>query len=251
MNQKTQKNAVAVVTGGAQGIGRAVAEALAARGDRVVTLDIKEAAPGEGILPIVCDVTDETQVEATFARIATDHGRVDYLVTSAGVVAVAPAMAFDAREFDRIMSVNVTGSYLPARVAARTMDAQGSGSIVLIGSVYGSGGAPQRTAYCASKGAVENMARSLAVEWGPLGIRVNVVAPTGTRTPMVQELIDRGVYDLEGVESRTPLGRLAEPEEVANAVAFLCSPEAQMINGVILPVDGGWIANGFVQKRKI
>ena len=250
MSRQTRGKAVAVVTGGAQGIGRAAAEALAARGDRVVILNIREAAPDEGILPLVCDVTDETQVEAAFARIATDYGRVDALVTSAGVVAVAPAMTFDTRELDRIMSVDVTGSCLPARVAARTMEAQGAGSIVLIGSVYGSGGAPRRTAYCASKGAVENMARSLAVEWGPLGIRVNVEAPTGTRTPMIQDLIDRGAYDLEGVEGRTPLGRLADPEEVANAIAFLCSPEAQMSSGAVLPVDGGWIAKGFVQKRK-
>lgn len=116
---------------------------------------------------------------------------------------------------------------------------------MLIGSVYGEGGAPERTSYCASKGAVHNMARSLAVEWGALGVRVNAVAPTGVRTPMVQDLIDRGIYNMAGVKNRTPLGRIAEPEEVASAITFLASPAASMINGVILPVDGGWTANGY------
>ena len=94
--------------------------------------------------------------------------------------------------------------------------------------------------------AVHNLVRSLAVEWGPLGVRVNAVAPTGTRTPMVRKLIEDGIYNLKGVQARTPLGRLAEPEEVAAAVAFLAGPGASMINGVLLPVDGGWTDNGFV-----
>jgi len=97
-----------------------------------------------------------------------------------------------------------------------------------------------------SKGAVHNMVRSLAVEWGPLGIRVNAVAPTGVRTPMVQALIDQNLYNLKGVQARTPLGRLAEVEEVADAIAFLSSDQARMITGHVLPVDGGWLANGYV-----
>ena len=246
---------VAAVTGGAQGIGLATAKALATQRYRIAILDLKGAMGaavdlGDGALGIDCDVTNEPAVDAAFDQIANRFGRVDALVTAAGIVAVAPAMTFAASEFDRVLSVNVTGSFLPARAAARMMQAARAGSIVMIGSVYGIGGAPQRTAYCASKGAVHNMAHSLAVEWGPLGIRVNVVAPTGTRTPMVQDLIDRGLYDLAGVEGRTPLGQLAEPDDIAYAAAFLCSPAARMVSGVILPVDGGWSANAFVLKRK-
>ena len=245
---------VAIITGGSQGIGFATAKAMAARGDQVVILDLVNAgaaaeAIGSGAIGITCDVTVEAQVEQAVDSTVAAFGRIDSLITAAGVVAVAPAMNCDAAEFQRVLSVNVTGSFLPARAVARVMERAGSGSIVLIGSVYGIGGAPLRTAYCASKGAVHNMARSLAVEWGPLGIRVNVVAPTGTRTPMVQDLIDRGLYDLAGVNGRTPLGRIAEPEEIAAAAAFFCSPDARMISGVILPVDGGWTANGFVLRR--
>lgn len=251
MTNTTSQRPVAIVTGGAQGIGLATAQALIARGDRVVILDLKNAEAaaaslGAGTLGLVCDVTDEAQVEASVTQTMKAFGRIDSLITAAGIVSVAPAMTFDAAEFARVLAVNVTGSFLPARAVAKVMQ---GGSIVLIGSVYGMGGAPMRTAYCASKGAVHIMAQSLAVEWGPLGIRVNVVAPTGTRTPMVQDLIDRGLYDLAGVKGRTPLGRIAEPEEIAAAAAFFCSPAASMISGVILPVDGGWTANGFVTKR--
>ena len=250
----TSKRPVAIITGGSQGIGYATAKLFAARGDQVVILDLVNSgaaaeAIGCGTIGITCDVTVETQVEQAVGSAVAAFGRIDSLITAAGVVAVAPAMNCDAAEFQRVLSVNVTGSFLPARAVARVMERAGSGSIVLIGSVYGIGGAPLRTAYCASKGAVHNMARSLAVEWGPLGIRVNVVAPTGTRTPMVQDLIDRGIYDLAGVNGRTPLGRIAEPEEIAAAAAFFCSPDARMISGVILPVDGGWTANGFVLRR--
>ncbi len=252
MTNTTSSKPVAIVTGGTQGIGLATAKALAERGDQVVILDLKNteiaaAEIGHGTLGIACDVTVEAEVDAAVARIMKAFGRADSLITAAGIVAVAPAMTCDAAEFQRVLAVNVTGSFLPARAVARVM--QGAGSIVLIGSVYGMAGAPMRTAYCASKGAVHIMAQSLAVEWGPLGIRVNVVAPTGTRTPMVQDLIDRELYDLAGVKGRTPLGRIAEPEDIAAAAAFFCSPAASMISGVILPVDGGWTANGFVLKR--
>jgi NAD(P)-dependent dehydrogenase (short-subunit alcohol dehydrogenase family) len=242
---------ISFITGGAQGLGFAIAAHLLARGDKVCIMDrsgSKEAAAklGENVLAVDGDVTKKADVDLAVARTIEVFGGIDAVVTAAGVVTVEPALDVTPEDFTRIMSVNVLGSFLPAQEAARHMVANGGGSIVLLGSVYGSTGAPQRTGYCASKGAVHNLAQSLATEWGPMGVRVNAIAPTGVRTPMVQELIDAGKYNMTGVENRTPLGRMAEPEEVAAAAAFLASSAASMINGVVLPVDGGWIANGYI-----
>jgi len=242
----------ALITGGGSGIGLAVAQHLLAAGGSVCLFDrcgsdeASAALGGARVLGIDGDVTDEAAVGAAVARMVAELGGIDCVVTSAGMVRVEPALEASLDTFRQTLEVNVLGSFIAARAAVRAMVGSGGGSVVMIGSVYGEGGAPARTAYCASKGAVHNLVRSLAVEWGPLGVRVNAVAPTGTRTPMVRKLIEDGIYNLKGVQARTPLGRLAEPEEVAAAVAFLAGPGASMINGVILPVDGGWTANGFV-----
>jgi len=244
-----------IITGAASGIGFATAKHLAQMGHNLVLVDqaadaLTQVAQELGLISsvIICagSVTDESDVAATIAQAVETYGTVNHLVTSAGLVRVKPALELDPQDFRDHLEVNVVGSWLYAQAAGREMAKNQGGSIVMIGSVYGTGGAPQRTGYCASKGAVHNLVRSLAVEWGRLKIRVNAVAPTGVRTPMVQDLIDKGLYNLKGVQARTPLGRLAEPEEVAEAIAFLLSDSAQMINGHILPVDGGWLANGYV-----
>ena len=241
---------ISLITGGAQGIGFSTAQHFVRRGDKVAIMDrgpVAEAREklGGDVLAIEGDVRNPADVDAAVALTIETFGGLDTMVTSAGIVAVEPAFDVTAEAFMDMMAVNVLGSFLPAQRAAKYMSENGGGSIVFIGSVYGSVGAPKRTAYCASKGAVHNMMQSLATEWGPLGIRVNAVAPTGVRTPMVQDLIDRGIYNLTGVRNRTPLGRIAEPNEIAAAAAFLSSPESSMIHGIVLPVDGGWIANGY------
>jgi len=244
-----------IITGGASGIGFAAARHLATLGHNLILVDrsadaldkaVQELQGLSSVVGCPGSVTDERIVLETIDRALAEYGKIDNLITSAGMVQVKPAFEVTPQEFRDHLEVNVTGSWLYAQACGREMAKNKRGCIVMIGSVYGTGGAPQRTGYCASKGAVHNMVRSLAVEWGPIGVRVNAVAPTGVRTPMVQDLIDRGLYKLKAVQARTPLGRLAEAEEVADAIGFLVSEHAKMIAGHILPIDGGWLANGYV-----
>lgn len=248
-----------LITGAANGIGMATAHFLAREGARLYLVDIdaagleatRAALPAETeALSRVASVTDADAIAAAVDDMATQFGGVDAVVNSAGVVAVEPALDASIDLFRKVIEINLVGSWIVCQAAARVMARQGGGAIVNLSSVYGFQGAPNRTAYCASKGGVVNLTNSLAVEWGPLGIRVNSVAPTGTRTPMVQSLIDRGVYDVDAVSRRTPLRRIAEPEEIAAACAFLISDEARMTTGHHLAVDGGWLANGFLMAPK-
>lgn len=244
-----------LVTGGADGIGFAVAKRFAQEGAVICLLDVNEKSLSsalselESITSVLVktgSVTDEVIVGTVVNDMVDELGGVDILVNSAGVVTVADALEYSVEDFRRVVDVNLTGTWISCQACARVMAQAGGGSIVNIGSVYGLGGAPQRTSYCASKAAIVGLTQSLAVEWGPKNIRVNAVAPTGTRTSMIQDLIDRGIYKLEAVCNRTPLGRLAEPEEVAAACSFLASDGAAMITGHHLPVDGGWMANNFI-----
>tara|TARA_R100001129_G_scaffold186346_4_gene177707 strand:+ start:6231 stop:6995 length:765 start_codon:yes stop_codon:yes gene_type:complete len=243
-----------LITGAANGIGRATAAFFAREGAKLCLLDLPDTGIAEvarefgdpaTIMSFEASVTEETAVEAAVEAMVQRFGGIDAVVNSAGVVAVEPALEVAADDFRRVIDINLVGTWLVCKAAASRMMSQGGGAIVNISSVYGFQGAPKRTAYCASKGAVISLTDSLAVEWGKLGIRVNSVAPTGTRTPMVRDLIDRGIYDLDGVSRKTPLGRLAEPEEVAAACGYLVSDDAAMVTGHHLRIDGGWLANGY------
>lgn len=236
----------AAISGGASGIGLATARLLTAAGASVVLLDRDASAAAavaaelEGARSRELDVADEGAVEEAFGAI----GPVDVLINCAGIALRHPAIDHSMADWDRVVAVNMTGSFLCARAAARGMIAGGAGgAIVNTASIMGlsGGGLYPNISYQTTKGAIVNMTRALAVEWAGQGIRVNAVAPTFVRTGFIAPLLAQP--DLVArIEAMTPLGRLAVPEEVAAAILFLCSPGAAMITGHTLPVDGGFLA---------
>lgn len=236
----------AAVTGGASGIGLAAARLLAAAGARVTVLDrdgaaAEDTAAGiDGAAALALDVTDAAAVDAAFDRL----GDLDILVNCAGIALRYAAVEHPLADWEKVVAVNMTGSFLCARAAARAMIAGGhGGAVVNTASIMGlsGGGLYPNVSYQTSKGGVVNMTRALAVEWAQDRIRVNAVAPTWVRTPFIAPLLARPEL-VARVEAVTPLGRMAEPEEVAQAILFLASPAAAMITGHVLPVDGGFLA---------
>ncbi len=233
---------VVVVTGGMQGIGAAVAEAFLADGHRVAVLDVREDAP------YPCDVSHAGQVEAAAARVEAELGPVGVLVNNAGVAHIAPSETLDVDEWQRSLDVMATGTFLCSRAFGSRMLARGGGAIVNISSINATEAFPQRLAYCAAKAAVEMVTRVLAIEWADRGVRVNSVAPGVTRTDMVARAIASGVVDEALYVGRTPMRRLADPAEIAEAVLFLASDRASFVTGATLVVDGGWSAYGYASE---
>ena len=243
---------VAAVTGGARGIGLAAGALLVAMGARVVLMDRDEAAATEAAAGIGTgsaralrlDVTDEANLSAAFRSVMAEEGRLDILVNNAGRAIRRPALELERADWDAVVAVNMTGAFLCARAAAALMIAGGRGGAIVntasIMSLSG-GGLYPNIAYQTTKGAIVNMTRALAVEWAAHGIRVNAVAPTWTRTAFIGEL-EQNPALMQRIREVTPLGRLAEPEEVAYAIGFLASPAASMITGSTLAVDGGFLA---------
>jgi len=238
---------VAVVTGGASGIGAACSRELAARGARVVIIgrDAEKArgfAQEIGGLAYACDVAEEGDVERIAATIEAEVGPVAVLVNSAGVLQ-RPMRPFDLpmQSYDEVMRIDLRGVYLCCRAFGRAMVARRAGAIVNIASIAGMRAVPQH-AYAPAKAAVIATTECLAAEWGPAGVRVNAVSPGFTRTPALQAAIDKGERDASLLAKTAALGRMVEPGEVAAAVAFLCSPLASAITGVNLPVECGWLA---------
>ena len=241
---------VAVVTGGGSGIGRAVARAFAQVGAHVVTADIDGAAAEKVSSEIAAaggkatscrlDVGDEADVIQCFTAAAA-HSGVDVLVNSAGISRRKPALEIVRDDWDAVNAVNVTGSFLCARAAARHMGERG-GSIINVASALGfSGGLYPNVAYQTSKGAVINLTRALAVEWASKGIRVNGVAPGWIKTPFITNAANNPQVRAE-IEHATPLGRLGEVDEVTGAFLFLACPASSFITGQTIVIDGGFLA---------
>lgn len=233
----TLEGNVALVTGGSSGLGAAIVDRLRADGATVVIADLLEDPP--------VDVRDDAAVADLIGAIDADHGRLDILVCSAAVETRASAVDCTDEDWDRVIGTNLTGVFHCLRHAVPVIARSGGGSVVLMGSILGMIGTPGYAAYCASKGALTNLAKQVAIEHAADGIRVNVVAPSATDTGLFMQLIAQAPDPeaiIEMVAGRTPMQRLGRADEVAGTVAFLCSPEAAYISGAVIPLDGGMAA---------
>ena len=224
-----------LVTGGNRGIGLAIARAFAEAGDKVA-VTYRSGEPPEGLFGVKCDITDAEQVDQAFKEVEAEHGPVEVLVANAGVTKDTLLLRMSEEDFTSVLDTNLTGAFRVVKRASKLMMRARKGRVVLISSVVGLTGSPGQSNYAASKAGLVGFARSLARELGPRNITVNVVAPGFVDTDMTAVLSDeRRAEIVAGV----PLGRYADPAEIASTVRFLSSDEAAYITGAVIPVDGG------------
>ena len=246
---------VGLVTGAARGIGRAIADRLAANGASVVYTDVDEDGAREAASGVAgaswrrLDVTRPEDAEGVVAWAVSTLGRLDIVVNNAGVNTMAHRVTIDEfprSEWDRILSVDLTGLYEVSRSAARAMRAQGSGRIINVASIAGLVPLRLQCAFVAAKAGVVNLTKAMALELGPYGILVNGIAPGSTLTDGTRQLFygDNGLFrdSVRQMLAHVPLGRPGEVAEIAVAALFLADPENSYMNGHILTVDGGWTA---------
>jgi NAD(P)-dependent dehydrogenase (short-subunit alcohol dehydrogenase family) len=243
----------ALVTGASSGMGLAAARAFAQAGAEVALADVNERAlqaaadeltdAGHQAIAVTCDVSDEDQVAAMVEQTVSRFGRLDMAFNNAGIM-VPPTDAADesAEQFDRVSAVNLRGVWACMKHELRQMRTQGSGAIVNNSSLGGLVGNPGRAAYHASKHGVLGLTKSAALEYAPLGIRINAICPGTIETQMVAEMIANGELDMNEATAAQPIARLGQADEMAAAALWLCSPGASFVVGVALPVDGGYTA---------
>ena len=224
-----------LVTGGNRGIGRAIAEAFLAQGDKVAVTTRSGGAP-EGALDVRCDITDPAQVDAAYAQVEAAHGPVEVLVANAGITSDTLLLRMSEDDWSSVLDTNLTGAFRLAKRAAKGMLRLKRGRIVFISSVVGLLGSAGQVNYAASKAGLVGMARSIARELGSRGITANVVAPGFVETDMTAVLTDEQKV---AIKSQVPLGRYARPDEVAAAVTFLAGEGGAYVTGAVIPVDGG------------
>jgi NAD(P)-dependent dehydrogenase (short-subunit alcohol dehydrogenase family) len=248
----TVEGRVALVTGAARGLGRAIALALAAAGadvalglrdiDADAGLPTEIEALGRRVLPLQLDVARTEQIQLAIDAIVERFGRLDILVNNAGIAPENPAEDVTEADFDATLAVNLKGTFFTSQAAGRVMIRQGYGRIVNLGSQAGAIALAGESVYCMTKAAIAHLTRCLAVEWGRYGITVNAVAPTFIRTPGTAEALADPDFHADVIERIAALHRIGEPVEVAGVVVFLASPAASLITGETVLVDGGWTA---------
>ncbi len=251
---------VAVVIGGAGGIGKSIASQLAADGFAVVVADLRaDAAESTAhdiaqqcnvpTTAIKVDITQPAECDAVIAHAVRQYGGVDVLINSAGISRPQPTLEIKPEEWHRMIDIQLNGVFFCAQAAGKHMVQQGQergGVIINITSINAEAAFPMRTGYAVAKAGVAMLTKTLAIEWAQHNIRVNAVGPSHTETEMTLQNIQKGVISVEAVQKRIPLGRLAKPQDVANAVSFLCSDKANYITGHSLYVDGGYLAYGYL-----
>jgi NAD(P)-dependent dehydrogenase (short-subunit alcohol dehydrogenase family) len=244
---------VALVTGASSGMGLATVHAFAESGAAVVLADINQtalhtatetlAAAGHQVRGVPCDVADEASVADAVHAAVESFGRLDMAFNNAGIqIPLSDAADEPAEAFDRVNAINLRGVWACMKHELAQMRTQGSGAIVNCSSLGGLVGNPGRASYHATKHGVLGLTSSAALEYAPRGIRINAVCPGTIATPMVTDMIDKGELDVDQALANQPINRLGEPEEIAAAVLWLCSPGASFVIGVALPVDGGYTA---------
>ncbi|HEX2480494.1 MAG TPA: SDR family NAD(P)-dependent oxidoreductase [Methylomirabilota bacterium] len=237
---------VAVVTGGTRGIGEAIVRQLAAAGARVVAVSRSAlASPARSVrdgevTTLTADIAKKSEVDGMVETVVARHGTVDILVNCAGTAKRAPALEQAETDWEYMIELNLRGTAWACRAVAPVMRRAGRGRIVNITSIGAEFGLVNRAAYCATKGAVAQLTRCLALEWGPYGITVNAVGPGITVTPLVRPFLDANPGKEETMTRKIPLGRLGRPDDMAGAVVFLASDLAEYVTGQTIFVDGGW-----------
>lgn len=253
------KGKVSLVTGASRGIGKSIALALAREGSSVAlncsasVEAAKEVAKeiqglGQQAVVVQADVASKTEVDAMVKRVIDEFGKLDILVNNAGMSVMGASEELEENRWRRGIDVMLTGVFFCSQAAGREMIKRGGGKIINIASVNGIVAFPERVCYSCAKAAVIQLTKVLGCEWARYSINVNAVAPGYVKTSLVEELAEKDALDIEELATRTPLGRLAEPEEIAAAVIYLASEESKYMEGQTIVLDGGWAAYGYTDS---
>ena len=244
----------AVITGAAQGIGKQTAALLNELGWAPALIDLQPVAtqPYRNAIALTGDITDEKFVTQAAATALKKFNRIDSLINNAGISNISPALDTTTEKYRQVLEVNLVAPFILAKTFGKIMLEAGSGAIVNVASVAGLQGIADRTAYNASKHGLIGLTRTLAVEWGARGVRVNAVCPGWVKTEMDHKDQAGGTYTDKDIIDHVPMGRFARPDDIAQAIAWLCDGEKSgFVNGITLPVDGGWTSDGSWQSLRL